>query len=33
MVYGVHEVQRSARQVDRSDRIIAQANHLIKLMG
>jgi PAS domain S-box-containing protein len=32
MVYGVHEVQQSARQVDRSDRIIAQANHLIKLM-
>ncbi len=32
VVYGFRRVQRSARQVDRSDQVIAHANNLLKLM-
>jgi PAS domain S-box-containing protein len=32
LVYGFRQVQRSARRVDRSDQVIAQANNLVKLM-
>jgi PAS domain S-box-containing protein len=32
LAYGFHEVQLSARRVDHADRVIAQANNLVKLM-
>jgi PAS domain S-box-containing protein len=32
LVYGIQQMQRSARRVDHSDRVIAQANNLVKLM-
>jgi PAS domain S-box-containing protein len=32
MAYGFRQVQRSARRVDHSDRVIAHANNLVKLM-
>ena len=32
LAYGFRQVQRSARQVDRSDLVIAHANNLVKLM-
>jgi PAS domain S-box-containing protein len=32
LVYGFRQVQRSARRVDHSDRVIAHANNLVKLM-
>jgi PAS domain S-box-containing protein len=32
LVYGLRQMQRSERRVDRSDRVIAQANQLVKLM-
>src|ERR1700734_3601135 len=32
LAYGIQQMQRSARRVDHSDRVIAQANQLVKLM-
>ena len=32
LAYGIQQMQRSARRVDHSDRVIAQANELVKLM-
>ena len=32
LAYGIQQVQLSARRVDHSDRVIAQANNLVKLM-
>ena len=32
LAYGIQQMQRSALRVDRSDRVIAQANELVKLM-
>ena len=32
LAYGIQQVQRSARRVDRSDQVIAHANQLVKLM-
>jgi len=32
LVYGIQQMQRSARRVDHSDRVIAHANNLVKLM-
>ena len=32
VAYGFRQVQRSARRVDHSDRVIAHANNLVKLM-
>jgi PAS domain S-box-containing protein len=32
LAYGLQQVQRSARRVDHSDRVIAHANNLVKLM-
>ncbi len=32
LAYGIQQMQRSARRVDRSDQVIAHANKLVKLM-
>jgi PAS domain S-box-containing protein len=32
LAYGIQQMQRSARRVDHSDRVIAQANNLVKLI-
>ena len=32
LAYGIQQMERSARRVDHSDRVIAHANNLVKLM-
>ena len=32
LAYGIQQMQRSARRVDRSDQVLAHANKLVKLM-